>query len=63
VVEDVGGPAARAGVQPGDVLLAINGKPVNSVDDVVQVMKGKPKNVALLIDRDGQRIFVPVSME
>jgi serine protease Do len=62
-VEDVGGPAARAGVQPGDVLLAINGKPVNSVDDVVQVMKGKPKNVALLIDRDGQRIFVPVSME
>lgn len=63
VVEDVGGPAGRAGVQPGDVLLAINGKPVNSVDDVVQVMKGKPKNVALLIDRDGQRIFIPVSME
>jgi serine protease Do len=63
VVEDVGGPAANAGVQPGDVLLAISGKPVASVDDVVQVLKSKPKNVALLIDRDGTRIFIPVNLE
>ena len=34
VVEDVGGAAARAGIQAGDVLLAINGKPVQSVEQV-----------------------------
>ena len=60
VVEDVSGPAASAGVQPGDVLLAVNGKPVNSIDEVRGVLKGKPKNIALLIERDGERIFLPV---
>jgi serine protease Do len=62
VVEDVSGPAANAGVQPGDVLLAVNGKPVNSIDEVRGVLKGKPKNIALLIERDGSRIFVPVRL-
>jgi len=62
VVEDAGGPAARAGVEPGDVLLAVNGKPVNSVDEVKGLLKSKPKNVALLIERDGERIFVPVRL-
>ena len=62
VVEDAGGPAGRAGVVPGDVLLAVNGKPVDSIEDVKGVLKGKPKNVALLIERDGDRIFVPVRL-
>jgi len=62
VIEDVDGPAAHAGVQPGDVLLAVNGKPVNSVDEVRGLMKDKPKNVALLIERDGERLFVPIKL-
>jgi serine protease Do len=62
VVEDVGGPAARAGIEPGDVLVAINGRPVTSVEQVRSVMAGKPKSVALLVERDGERIFVPVNL-
>ncbi len=62
VVEDVGGAAARAGIQPGDVLLAINGKPVESIDQVRAVMKAKPKSVALVVARDGDKIFVPVNL-
>jgi S1-C subfamily serine protease len=31
VVEDVSGPAAKAGVQPGDVIVAVNRTPVTSV--------------------------------
>ena len=62
VVEDVGGAAERAGVQTGDVLLAINGKPVQSVDQVKSVLAGKPKSVALLVQREGERIFVPVKI-
>jgi len=62
VVEDVDGAAERAGIQPGDVLLAINGKPVQSIEQVKSVMAGKPKSVALLVQREGEKIFVPVKV-
>ena len=62
VVEDVGGPAARAGIQPGDVLLGIDGHPANSIGQVRSVMRSRPKSVALLIERDGQKIFIPVKV-
>jgi serine protease Do len=62
VVEDVDGAAARAGIQQGDVLLAINGKTVQSVEQVKSVLAGKPRSVALLVQRDGEKIFVPVKI-
>ncbi|MCY4745308.1 Do family serine endopeptidase [Pelomonas sp. UHG3] len=62
LIERVTGPAQLAGVQPGDVLLALNGKPVQSVDEVRAAMKDKPASVALLVSRNGQQIFVPVRM-
>ena len=62
VVENADGAAAKAGVQQGDVVLAVNGKPVASIDDVKAVLATKPKRVALLIWRDGERIFFPVNL-
>lgn len=62
LIEGVADPSARAGLVPGDVLLAINGVAVNSVDQVRRLMDKKPKAVALLILRDGDRIFVPVEL-
>lgn len=62
LIEGVAGSAAQAGLTPGDVLLAINGVPVKSVDQVQAVLNKKPKIVALLILRDGERIFVPVEL-
>ena len=62
VVEDVEGPAERAGIVAGDVLLAINGKPVQSIEQVKSVMSGHPKSVALLVQRNGEKIFVPVKV-
>ena len=62
LVENVTGAAARAGIERGDVLIAINGKPVTSVDQIKSVMSSKPKSVALLVERDGERIFVPVNL-
>ena len=62
VVEDVEGAAARAGIRPGDVLLSLNGRPIDSVDQVRSVLAGKPKHVALLIRRDETQIFVPIEL-
>ncbi|QJE01056.1 Do family serine endopeptidase [Massilia forsythiae] len=60
VIEDAAGAAEAAGVQEGDVLLAVNGKTVNSVDQVRDVVNKSSKSVALLIQRGGDRIFIPV---
>ncbi|MDQ7954352.1 MAG: DegQ family serine endoprotease [Rhodocyclaceae bacterium] len=60
VVEDARGPSALAGVQAGDVLLAINGTPAKSVEQVRQAVAKADKSVALLIQRGDDRIFVPV---
>jgi serine protease Do len=62
LVQSVAGPAARAGVEAGDVLIAINGLPVKSVEQLREVLRGKPKTVALLVQRDNERIFVPVRL-
>ena len=62
VVEEAEGAAARAGVSPGDVVLAVNGQPVDSVEQLRAVLKSKPKNVALLVERRGERLFVPIRL-
>jgi len=62
MIDDVGGAAAHAGIQPGDVLVGINGQPARSVEQVRAIVNAHPKSVALLIERDGQKIFVPVNL-
>jgi serine protease Do len=62
LIQDAAGASARAGVQPGDVLLAINGTPVESIAQVRAVVAKSDKSVALLIERDGNKIFVPVRL-
>jgi serine protease Do len=60
VIEEAGGAAANAGVIAGDVLLAINGHPVASVEQVRALLGKAGKSVALLIQRGGDKIFIPV---
>jgi serine protease Do len=60
VVEEVTGPAASAGVQPGDIILGVNGKRVKTVTELQEAAKSSGKNVALLIQREDAQIFVPL---
>jgi serine protease Do len=60
LVESASGAAARAGVEPGDVVLAVNGTPAKSVDQVRSMIAKSDKSVALLIQRGEDKIFVPV---
>ena len=62
VVEDAGGPAAAAGIQQGDVILAVNGNPVTSVAQLRALVTRAGKHVALLIQREDAKIFVPVDL-
>ena len=62
VVEQVGGPAERAGIQPGDIILSLNGNKVNSVEDLRSLVSKAGKRVALLVQREDAKIFVPVDL-
>ena len=53
-------PASKAGLQSGDVILAVDGKPVKGleVDKTVRLIRGKPNTIVnLKIARAGKRIF------
>jgi serine protease Do len=62
VVEEASGPAARAGIRPGDLLLAVNGTPIQSVEQLRALVAKSGKTMALLIQRDEGKIFVPVDL-
>ena len=62
VVEQVGGPAARAGIQPGDVITAVNGTPVKTPQDLSAAAERSKEGIAVLVRRGDQSIFVPLEL-
>jgi serine protease Do len=62
VVEDAQGRAAEAGIQPGDVVLSVDGTAVQSVAQLRKMVQEHDKQIALLIQRGDARLFVPVTL-
>lgn len=60
VVADAGGVAAQAGIQKGDAILAVNGQPVGTADELAKLLEKARGRVALLIQRGDNRLFVPI---
>jgi S1-C subfamily serine protease len=58
----VAGLRERVGLLPDDVLLAINGIPVNSIAQAQQVMLKHPRAVEVLVQRKGARLLVPLEL-
>ncbi|MGE5171188.1 MAG: DegQ family serine endoprotease [Rudaea sp.] len=60
LVENATGPAAQAGIQPGDVIVSVGASKVTTPEQLKRQVDKAKDHVALLIERDGQKIFVPV---
>jgi serine protease Do len=60
LVEQARGPAADAGLQQGDIVVAANGVPVSSVADLRNAVEKSKSHIALLVQRGDTRLFVPV---
>jgi serine protease Do len=65
LVEDARGPAARAGLQRGDIIISINNEEVGSVDKFNEVLKQVPKgrNIALLVRRGEGTSYVAIKLD
>ncbi len=62
LVEEVTGPAQDAQVEPGDIILGVNGRRVSTVKELQDAAKASGKNVALLIQRQDAQIFFPLRL-
>jgi serine protease Do len=62
VVEQAEGAAAKAGIEPGDIILSINGVPTRNVDEVRSAVAKAGKTAALLVQRGDGKLFVPVQI-
>src|SRR5580700_8269246 len=57
-----GGPSDKAGMKDGDIILALNGKPLMNGDDLVEAVTATPigQAVDLTVQRDGKRLNLHV---
>ena len=62
LVQQAKGPAAKAGLRAGDVIVAVNGQPTRTVDELRKQVGDAKGKLAVLIEREGQRVFVPVDI-
>ncbi|MEO8224617.1 MAG: DegQ family serine endoprotease [Gammaproteobacteria bacterium] len=64
VVGVAAGPAARAGVNTGDIILQVGDEPVGSPQELAGLARKLPKGqpVALLVQRDEARLFLPLTI-
>jgi regulator of sigma E protease len=65
VVQNVveGGPAAQAGLEPGDRILSVAGRDTPTFEDLFQVVMLRPgEQVDVAVERDGERRVIPVKI-
>jgi putative serine protease PepD len=58
------GPADQAGLQPGDVVLEVDGRTVNGADEFIVAIRSKQPGdtVTLTVDRQGSTSEIQVTL-
>jgi serine protease Do len=62
MVENATGPAARAGIRRGDVVVSVNGRPVKNAEELRSATANAKGTVALLVKRGDASMFVPLEI-
>jgi serine protease Do len=63
IVEDVDGPAAAAGVRPGDIIIGVGGTQVRTLAELQAAIKRSGDVVPLRIQRGERQVFLAVRKE
>jgi len=65
LVEEAEGPAAKAGIRRGDIVLALNNHDIKSVEQLSQLMGQyeRSRSVAVLVKRGEGAIYVPIRLD
>ncbi len=65
MIEEVKSSSARAELQRGDILLAVNNTPVDTIEQLNAILKPIPKgrNVALWVSRGDSKSFIPIRLD
>jgi len=56
------GPAAQAGIRPGDVVVKVGDKDVNNFDDMAAAIRARSGPTVVVVERDGTRLPVTVDV-
>jgi len=57
-----GSPADKAGLRPGDVVVAVAGQPVFTPEELMQAIQKRPgQTFDVTVERDGRRLTLPVT--
>ncbi len=60
--EDPAAPAAAAGLQPGDVLLSVDGQPVATFAEASAIIQASPGSaLPVVVDRDGEEVSLTIT--
>jgi serine protease Do len=62
LVDSASGPAADAGIEPGDIVLAVNNTPVTSAQQLRSLTEKSGKRIALLVKHGDAKVFVPIEL-